>query len=63
MKRKMSRYRSTFLVRLLGVKYQIFLALVGYLLIIFFRFLTMILKTHFLPQNGKKIEKEEIQVS
>ena len=33
-KRKKSRYRSTFLVRLLGLKYHIILALVGYLLII-----------------------------
>ena len=32
--RKKSRYRSTFLVRLLGSKYFIILALVGYLLII-----------------------------
>ena len=30
--RKKSRYRSTFLVRLLGSKYFIILALVGYLL-------------------------------
>ena len=32
--RKKSRYRSTFLVRLLGSKYFIILALVGYLLYI-----------------------------
>ena len=32
--RKKSRYRSTFLVRLLGSKYFIILALVGYLLFI-----------------------------
>ena len=32
--RKKSRYRSTFLVRLLGSKYFIILALVGYLLCI-----------------------------
>ena len=33
--RKKSRYRSTFLVRLLGSKYFIILALVGYLLSIY----------------------------
>ena len=44
----MSRCRSTFLVRLLGVKYHIILALVGYLLIIF---------EEDLVQNGMTVER------